>query len=85
MQVKGKVKRATPEDKQRFYGMALWMADQRGYKPGWAANLYRKKLGVWPRGLDQRRIPADGDFLNFEKSQRIAWAKRQAKDGEARA
>ena len=85
VQVKGKVKRATPEDKQRFYGMALWMADQRGYKPGWAANLYRKKLGVWPRGLDQRRIPADGDFLNFEKSQRIAWAKRQAKDGEARA
>jgi len=85
VQVKGKVKRATPEDKQRFYGMALWMADQRGYKPGWAANLYRKKLGVWPRGLDQRRVPADGDFLNFEKSQRIAWAKRQAKDGEARA
>lgn len=85
VQVKGKVKRATPEDKQRFYGMALWMADQRGYKPGWAANLYRKKLGGWPRGLDQRRVPADGDFLNFEKSQRIAWAKRQAKDGEARA
>jgi len=85
VQVKGKVKRATPEDKQRFYGMALWMADQRGYKPGWAANLYRKKLGVWPRGLNDRRVPADGDFLNFEKSQRIAWAKRQAKDGEARA
>lgn len=85
VQVRGKIKRATMEDKQRFYSMALWMADQRGYKPGWAANIYRKKLGVWPRGLAPRRIPADGDFLNFEKSQRIAWAKRQAKSGEARA
>ena len=85
MQVKGKVKRATQEDKQRLYSMALWMADQRGYKPGWAANLYSKKLGVWPRGLNDRRVPADGDFLNFEKAQRIAWAKRQSKDVEARA
>ena len=85
VQVKGKVKRATPEDKQRFYGMALWMADQRGYKPGWAANLYRKKMGVWPRGLNDRRVPADGDFLNFEKAQRIAFAKARAKGAEARA
>ena len=85
VQVKGKVKRATPEDKQRLYSMALWMADQRGYKPGWAANLYRKKLGVWPRGLSESRIPADGDFLNFEKAQRIAFAKARAKGAEARA
>lgn len=83
VQVKGKVKRATPEDKQRFYSMALWLADQRGYKPGWAANLYRKKLGVWPRGLDDRRTPADGAFLNFEKAQRIAFAKAKAKRGDA--
>ena len=85
VQVKGKVKRATPEHKQRVYSMALWMADQRGYKSGWAANLYRKKLGVWPRGLSKRRVPADMDFLNFEKAQRIAYAKARAKAAEAGA
>lgn len=83
-QVKGKVQRATKEDKQRFYGMCLWLAAQRGYKTGWAANLYRGKFQVWPRGLTDRQIPADAEFINYEKSRRIAFAKaRAASEGKA--
>lgn len=81
-QVTGKVAKATKEDKQRLWGMCLWLAGQRGYKPGWADNLYRKKMGVWPRGLSDLPIPADQAFLNFEKSQRIAFAKRMEKQRE---
>lgn len=81
-QVTGKVAKATKEDKQRLWGMCLWLAGQRGYKPGWAANLYRKKMGVWPCGLSDLPIPADQAFLNFEKSQRIAFAKRMEKQRE---
>ena len=66
------------EEKQRFYGMALWMAGQRGYAKGWAANLYRGRFQVWPQGLGEARIAPDQAFLNYEKSRRIAFAKRRA-------
>ena len=73
-----KCEKATREEKQRFYGMALWLAGERGYKKGWAANKYREKFKVWPRGLDEAVTPPDKAFLNWEKSRRIAWAKRRA-------
>lgn len=74
---KAKSEAVTREEKQRVYGMALWLAKERGYKPGWAANKYRERTGVWPRGLDECLIVPDQAFLNWEKSRRIAWAKRQ--------
>jgi superfamily II DNA or RNA helicase len=77
VQITGKKAKPTKEEKQAFYSMALWMADERKYKKGWAANKYREKFGVWPRSLSEYRIPADQAFLNYEKSRRIAWAKRQ--------
>lgn len=80
-QINGKTNRATKEDKQKFYGMCVWMAIDRGYKIGWAANKYREKMGVWPRELNDTPIVPDKDFFNWEKSRRIAWAKRQNKEG----
>ena len=74
---KVKSEAATREDKQRIYSMALWLAKERGYKSGWAANKYREKTGVWPRGLEETLIAPDAAFMNWEKSRRIAWAKRQ--------
>lgn len=71
--------KADKSEKQRFYSMALWMADQRGYKRGWAANKYRERFDVWPRGLVDFPTDPDQAFLNWEKSRRIAWAKRQNK------
>jgi superfamily II DNA or RNA helicase len=70
---------ATKEEKQRFYGMCLWLAKKRGYKPGWAANKFREKFQVWPRRLDDVPVEPDPAFLNWEKSRRIAWAKKKAK------
>lgn len=72
-----KVKEPTKEEKQAFYSRALWMADQRGYKTGWAANLYKGKFNVWPRCLHDGRLEPDQAFLNYEKSRRIAYAKRK--------
>lgn len=78
---RAKSEKATRDEKQAAYSMALWMADQRGYKPGWAANKYREKFGVWPRGLSDERRPADQAFLNWEKSRRIAFAKSKHREG----
>lgn len=75
----GERKVPTKQEKQDFYSMALWLAMKRGYKHGWAANLYRKKFGVWPRSLEEVMKPGDQSFLNYEKSCRIAWAKKNSK------
>lgn len=79
-QVKGKVARATTEDKQRWYSALLWMARDRGYKDGWAANQYRQKMGVWPRGLVDAPVPPAPEISNWVKSRQIAWAKAKAKN-----
>lgn len=74
---KAKTEKATRDEKQAFWSMALWLAGRRGRKPGWAAHLYRERFGVWPRGLDDAQVPADQTFLNYEHSRRIAFAKKR--------
>ncbi|WP_449043745.1 DEAD/DEAH box helicase [Paracoccus versutus] len=83
VQIRGKTKRATMEDKQRFYSMALHLDQSRGRGGKLALGLYKGKFGVWPRGLDARPMPPDAAFYNYEKSRRIAYAKRMAKENRA--
>jgi superfamily II DNA or RNA helicase len=65
---KGKV---TAQDKQKLYSELLYVEIEKGYKRGFAANMYRNKCGVWPRGLnDIPRIPSL-DTLNYIKSRMI--------------
>lgn len=46
-----------PNRKQTFYEELLLHAHLRGYKNGWAAHAYKTRLGVWPRGLIERKAP----------------------------
>ena len=46
---KRKINRDTPDpEKMAFYGGLKQHGKSKGYKPGWAANQYREKFGVWP-------------------------------------
>ena len=51
---KGPKKEPKPkkDDKQAFYSGLIDYCQRRGFKEGWAANQYRAKFGVWPRGLE---------------------------------
>lgn len=64
-------------EKQRFYSMALWLDAERDRGGKLAAGLYRGKFGVWPQGLDRVPLMPDRAFFSYEKSRRIAWAKRK--------
>lgn len=66
-------------DKQRFYSELVFLAQSRGYKPGWSAIKYKEKFGVYPRGLDD--IPATPSMatLKWVQSRQIAWAKSRRK------
>lgn len=65
--------------------MALWVDCDRQKGGRLAKALYKSKFGVWPRGLMDRAIRPDPIFWNYEKSRRIAFAKRMEKTREVAA
>jgi DNA repair protein RadD len=68
----------TKDDKQKFWSMALWLDRERRKGGKLAKALYKNKFGVWPRSLDDNIMDPDLAFMNFEKSRRIAYAKRMS-------
>lgn len=70
---------ATWDEKCLFWGMALSIDSARGKGGRLAKALYRERFGVWPKGLPDRPMAPDQGFLNYEKSRRIAFAKRMEK------
>jgi DNA repair protein RadD len=65
----------THAEKQEFYSGMLFLARERGYKDGWAANGYREHFGIWPRGLVESPREPSYAVKQFDKHKRIAWAK----------
>lgn len=63
--------------KQRWFSMLLAHAAAQGYQSGWAANKYRQKFDVWPRGLSDHRVQPDVEVAGWIKSEQIKWAKRK--------
>jgi superfamily II DNA or RNA helicase len=66
----------TYSEMEDFWNMAMWTASNRGYKIGWASQSHMKKFGVWPpKSYKIKTIEPDGNFKNWETSQRIRYAK----------
>lgn len=78
VRLSGEKTEATREDKQRFWSMALYLDQERGKGRKLALALYKNKFGVWPRGLQDVPLEPDQAFLNYDRSRRIAFAKRRA-------
>jgi superfamily II DNA or RNA helicase len=70
-------RKPTMQDKQKFWSMALAVDRQRGKEGRLAKALYRGKFGTWPRGLDDNVMQPDAEFMSYERSRRIAFAKRR--------
>lgn len=77
IELKPKAPKATRDDKQKFWSMALSVDRDRNKGGRLAKALYKGKFGVWPQGLDHHPIQPDGAFLSYERSRRIAFAKRR--------
>ena len=84
VQMKG---RKAPDDmatKQIWYSGLLWIAKDRGYKSGWAAQKFKVKFGVWPaHSLSEVHQPPPMAVRNWVKAQAIAWAAVQKKSQHA--
>jgi DNA repair protein RadD len=83
VQIAGGQKRATIEEKQAFWSMALWLDNERGRGGKLAKGMFRGKFGVWPNRLVDTPLPPNRAFLNYDKSRRIAYAKEMAKREDA--
>ena len=71
---KGKAK-PTMFDKQLFWSMANYVDRERGKGGKLAKALYRSKYGVWPKSLSNDSVLPSPEFLSYERSRRIAYAK----------
>ena len=63
---KVKRKKVQKDDKQTYWNKVLYQCAHTGRSTGAAANMYRNKFGVWPRGLD--RMPRGKAEWNMKAS-----------------
>jgi DNA repair protein RadD len=72
-----------PNERARWHAMLVHIAQQRCYKPGWAAHKFKEKFGVWPaRGYPAPQEPSP-EVLSWIRSRDIAYAKARQKRGAA--
>ena len=63
--------KVTVAEKQQLYSELLFIELDKSYKRGFAAQMYRNKFGVWPKGLlDFTRAPSP-ETVNYVKSRMI--------------
>lgn len=76
---RGKIK-AGMDEKQSWLSQLNVIAKEKGYKRGWVANTYRKKFGVWPRGLnDWLEEKPTATVRNYVLGMNIRYSKRGGK------
>lgn len=81
--LRGVSRQYTWEQKAAFFGELLGYAQDKGYKPGWAANKYREKFGVWPNKMSHvEAAECSFETSQWIRSRNIAWAK--SRDQQAR-
>jgi len=68
------------DDRLFFYGELRGIAEERGYKRGWAAQQYKQKFGGFPPWgwNDHRTLTPTATTLSWVRSRQIAYAKSRA-------
>lgn len=70
------------ETKQAVYSQLLQIADERGYKEGWASYNYKEIFGVWPnRSLGKHRGRPSPWLRQWVAEKLRRYAIRQAREG----
>jgi DNA repair protein RadD len=65
-----------PELRNRWHGMLVHIATERGYKPGWTAYKYKEKFNAWPPwGARPEPIEPTPEVRSWVRSRQIAYAK----------
>jgi superfamily II DNA or RNA helicase len=74
---KGKV--YDPVDCARWHAMLTFIANERGYKPGWIGHKYKEKFGTWPPwGSSPEPLAPTAEVRSWVRSRMIRYAKRRS-------
>jgi superfamily II DNA or RNA helicase len=68
-----------PNERQKFYSQLLWIADERGYKSGWAWHKFQEKFKTLPPPRKPEPTPPDEVVRAWVRSRAIAYAKSMEK------
>jgi DNA repair protein RadD len=78
--------RAKPSEYNLYewHAMLTHIAQERGYKPGWASVNFKEKFGRWPPTRTTMPMPPSVEVTRWVRSRMIAYAKaKQAAGGAA--
>jgi DNA repair protein RadD len=64
--------------KDRWHGMLTYIAEERGYKPGWIAHKFKEKFGHWPTRRCALPLEPSREVVSWVRSRNIAYAKARA-------
>ncbi len=68
-----------PALRARWHSQLAWIADERGYKPGWTAHKYKEKFNTWPPwGARPQPSQPTQEVRSWVRSRQIAFARRSA-------
>ena len=72
-----------PAERQRWHAMLIWIASERGYKPGVAAHRYRDRFGHWPQRTWSffAAVQPTPEVIAWDRHCRIKFAKSRQKAG----
>jgi superfamily II DNA or RNA helicase len=66
---------ALVDNPEYWHGCFAFLANERGYKPGWAAHKFFQKFGTWPKRRFPELCEPDIKVKNWIKSRQVAFAK----------
>ncbi len=72
-------KKGFKSDKQQVYSELISMAEEKGYKPGWAVYKYKDIFGILPKGLFAIPKPASQEVRNHILYLQIKYAASKKK------
>jgi len=66
-------------ERQEWYSGYVTLCQRHGYNPGWVANKFREKFGVWPRNMDWiAGPPPRGMISQIQEDRRKYFRAKQA-------
>ena len=69
----------TSDERQSFHRQLVYIAAERGYKPGWASHKFKERFGTWPAERFPVPEPPDDATRRWVRSRQIAYARSMAK------
>jgi DNA repair protein RadD len=67
------------QQRRSFHAQLLWIASDKGYKPGWAAYKFMERFGSWPARPNPAPVRPEPAVVSWVRSRAIAYAKAREK------